>query len=310
MHSARRKAIDRLAAMALFVAVMFAGVTPLRAQGDDLPTAHVDAISPSPAEEGQAVQFRGHGEAVDAHSRRMAAYEWTSNIDGPLSESRTFVTRDLSSGVHTISFRVQDLQGEWSEQVWQTLLVGGSLPREADGDWDYWTNQPDMYLIPYGNVGIGTTEPTQKLDVRGDILSLPGPDLSGVQIGADGDNGKIAAVQKADGYWLARNLIINPHPFVSVGIGATSPEAKLDIDSGHVGMALKVDETLYVKRRNVGIGTANPESALHVNGAIHLDPISEPPAPSTGFVIYVDENDGGKLKAKSSLGTIAVLAAP
>jgi hypothetical protein len=289
MHSARRKAIDRLAAMALFVAVMFAGVTPLRAQGDDLPTAHVDAISPSPAEEGQAVQFRGHGEAVDAHSRRMAAYEWTSNIDGPLSESRTFVTRDLSSGVHTISFRVQDLQGEWSEQVWQTLLVGGSLPREADGDWDYWT---------------------QKLDVRGDILSLPGPDLSGVQIGADGDNGKIAAVQKADGYWLARNLIINPHPFVSVGIGATSPEAKLDIDSGHVGMALKVDETLYVKRRNVGIGTANPESALHVNGAIHLDPISEPPAPSTGFVIYVDENDGGKLKAKSSLGTIAVLAAP
>ena len=60
---------------------------------------------------------------------------------------------------------------------------------------------------------------------------------------------------------------------------------------------------------NVGIGTTNSENALHVNGAINLDPRSEPSNPTTGFVIYCDSADG-KLKAKSSAGTVSVLANP
>jgi len=34
-------------------------------------------------------------------------------------------------------------------------------------DWNYWTNWPNIWLIPGGNVGIGTTNPQAKLDVRG-----------------------------------------------------------------------------------------------------------------------------------------------
>ena len=60
---------------------------------------------------------------------------------------------------------------------------------------------------------------------------------------------------------------------------------------------------------NVGIGTTDPQSALHVNGAIQLNPITAPGAPTTGFVLYCDSSDG-KLKAKSSSGTVTVLANP
>jgi hypothetical protein len=60
---------------------------------------------------------------------------------------------------------------------------------------------------------------------------------------------------------------------------------------------------------NVGINKVNPENALHVDGAINLDPITAPPNPSSGFVIYCDSTDG-KLYAKSSSGTATVIASP
>lgn len=38
--------------------------------------------------------------------------------------------------------------------------------QKTDSDWDYWSNPPHMYVIPYGNVGIGTSNPSAKLDVE------------------------------------------------------------------------------------------------------------------------------------------------
>jgi hypothetical protein len=39
-----------------------------------------------------------------------------------------------------------------------------------NNDWDYWTNPPNMFTIPLGNVGIGTSNPENKLDVRNDVI--------------------------------------------------------------------------------------------------------------------------------------------
>jgi hypothetical protein len=38
-------------------------------------------------------------------------------------------------------------------------------------DWNYWDSSPDMYSMPSGNVGIGTTNPNAKLDVNGSIAA-------------------------------------------------------------------------------------------------------------------------------------------
>lgn len=49
---------------------------------------------------------------------------------------------------------------------------------------------------------------------------------------------------------------------------------------------------------------------VSVGGFVDIAPVTAPSAPTTGFFrLYVDANDG-KLKAKSSGGTITVLALP
>lgn len=93
------------------------------------PTAYIDSISPSPAVAGQAVQFTGRGTDPDG---TVSAYEWKSSIDGFLSDSAGFTTSKLSVGTHSISLRVQDDAGIWSNPMVQVLVVqsGSSTPTE------------------------------------------------------------------------------------------------------------------------------------------------------------------------------------
>lgn len=92
------------------------------------PTVYIDSILPSPAQQGEEVSFSGHGEDVDG---TVVAYEWNSSIDGSLSTSATFATTILSTGTHTISFKVQDDDGAWSEEATATLEVGPSSMDEV-----------------------------------------------------------------------------------------------------------------------------------------------------------------------------------
>jgi len=152
--------------------------------------------------------------------------------------------------------------------------------RILNRDWDYWTNQPHMFSIPTGNVGIGTNEPQATLD----IYDYDEPAEIRLASGLSGGSGTINFV---NGGWIIRSGLAAPPQALSFRYG------------GDAVMTLWGDK--------VGIGTSNPENAFHVNGAINLDPITEPSIPSTGFVIYVDSADGD-LKAKASTGTVTVLA--
>jgi hypothetical protein len=82
--------------------------------------ASIDLISPSPAPEGSAIIFIGSG----SDNGTAVAYLWESSIDGELSTEANFSSSDLSIGTHTITFRVQDNDGAWSDAAPASLFVG------------------------------------------------------------------------------------------------------------------------------------------------------------------------------------------
>lgn len=110
------------------------------------PTAYIDSVSPNPAIEGEIIIFEGSGDDSDG---AITSYSWESNIDGILSSERTFSTSSLTVGEHTITFKVEDDNGLWSESEMMTLVVKEKEDDEGGtssvfGDLD---NERLIYLI-------------------------------------------------------------------------------------------------------------------------------------------------------------------
>jgi PKD repeat protein len=90
------------------------------------PIAEINFVAPNPAVQGQdTIYFSGSGRDADERGDHITAYVWTSDMDGQLSTHREFIVQAsaLSMGAHTISFKVQDDEGEWSPEVTSTLTV-------------------------------------------------------------------------------------------------------------------------------------------------------------------------------------------
>jgi len=85
-----------------------------------MPVATIGSITPSLAQFGANVTFSGSGSDIDG---TIIAYEWRSNISGFLSDSKYFNISELSIGEHTIHFKVQDSEGEWSEAKYGQLRI-------------------------------------------------------------------------------------------------------------------------------------------------------------------------------------------
>ncbi len=89
------------------------------------PTATIDSIAPNPASQGESITLTGHGTDTDG---TIAAYEWTSSIDGTIGAAASFSISTLSAGTHTITFRVKDNDGAWSSGVTSSLVVNSGTP--------------------------------------------------------------------------------------------------------------------------------------------------------------------------------------
>lgn len=87
------------------------------------PTAYIDSVSPINTICGETVTFNGHGIDPDG---TVGAYSWRSSRDGDLSTAASFSTSTLSPGTHTIWFKVQDNDGQWSPEVLATVVVVAS----------------------------------------------------------------------------------------------------------------------------------------------------------------------------------------
>jgi len=96
------------------------------ADGSQPPIGTINYIHPNPARQGSdTVAFAGSGVDGDEDGASIAAWEWVSNLDGVLSTQEDFqlAASSLSAGTHSISFRVQDDEGNWSGAVVRTLEV-------------------------------------------------------------------------------------------------------------------------------------------------------------------------------------------
>ncbi len=90
-----------------------------------LPSATIVGIEPSWANEGEAIEFTG---AYLDFEDDLVHCEWTSDLDGLLSDQWSFASSSLSNGTHIISLRVKDRQGTWSPPDSAILSVNG-IPR-------------------------------------------------------------------------------------------------------------------------------------------------------------------------------------
>jgi hypothetical protein len=84
------------------------------------PNAVIMYITPNPVTQGRDTSFYGIGYDEDGE---IVSYQWSSDLDGPLSNSQDFSTSVLTVGTHTISFSVQDNDDAWSDEVTETLFV-------------------------------------------------------------------------------------------------------------------------------------------------------------------------------------------
>ncbi|MGD7652036.1 MAG: pre-peptidase C-terminal domain-containing protein, partial [Verrucomicrobiales bacterium] len=106
----------------------------LTIDGADFTTHHplVDLhpyFSPNPALDGHTVSLSAS--ATDADGS-ISTYEWTSDIDGLLGTSSTLHLATLTPGVHRISVRCSDDDGNWSGTISQNQIITDTILSEAE----------------------------------------------------------------------------------------------------------------------------------------------------------------------------------
>ena len=92
------------------------------------PTAQIDSIAPTTAQPPDAtINLAGTGSDTDGS---VVAWQWTSNLDGVLSNNEDFSrsSNNLTVGTHQISFRVQDDDGLWSDPDVQNVVILDAAP--------------------------------------------------------------------------------------------------------------------------------------------------------------------------------------
>ncbi|MDZ7587023.1 MAG: hypothetical protein U0946_04655, partial [Patescibacteria group bacterium] len=176
-----------------------------------------------------------------------------------------------------------------------------------------------------GNVGIGTTAPTYKLDVTGtgritSTLYLPCLAASSA-LYTDGSSNLTTSIPSSGslGYWQRNGTNLSPATITdNVGIGTTAPSSLLDVRGTATQLKLAYDASNYqtftvlsdgalniaqdgaaaafaIKSGNVGIGTTSPGAKLTVIGTDNTN---------IGYIGSTDQGVGFTTAGATSLATM------
>jgi hypothetical protein len=156
-------------------------------------------------------------------------------------------------------------------------IVGGTDAATNSGIIDFYTasagsfSAPRIRITSSGNVGIGTSTPTTKLDVNGTV-NATGLTVNGVPVGGS--------------QWSTSGTTIN-YSTGNVGIGTSSPTYSLDVNGGLNAFRTKAAtassndaiatfennsaiQMIVRGNGNVGIATTSPTEKLHVTGNVKV----------------------------------------
>jgi hypothetical protein len=121
------------------------------------PTAVIDNIAPNPVARGIhfMVSFYGTAYDNDESGQSIAVHEWISNLDGEIGTVEDFSMPpiELQPGQHTISYRVQDDEGEWSSTDYATLeVLADTIPPPAVTEISVQPGSQDTMVITWSGV--------------------------------------------------------------------------------------------------------------------------------------------------------------
>jgi len=156
--------------------------------------------------------------------------------------------------------------------------TGNSIYKTNAGNMALTTNNGDIIFDPNGNVGIGISNPSKKLDIAGDI-NLSGGDLfiDGIKITFASD---IFQINGTNAYYNNGN----------VGIGITTPNNKFDLRDGD----LELSQTYYNDGKLSEIKWSSESSA----GRYYISKIySEESGNYSGDLIFSTQNRNGSINS-------------
>jgi len=163
---------------------------------------------------------------------------------------------DLTNKPNLFSGKFSDLVGTPSLATSSTFgFMSSSDKIKLDGQINsQWSQNGNNLYYTNGNLGIGTNNPTAKLDINGSVKITAASSF----ISFDG----------AGALTPPTGITYGLFPYANVGLGLLSVHGGYSFWTGE-GVTVPPYETMRIWRGKVGIGTDNPLSLLEVKGIIH-----------------------------------------